>query len=86
MILSKYAQKVLKFKMKPGFRLCGLARRSGHGSKVVVEKKEVNTWLRITETDLFNKRTLEGRRSVTIICETSIQKVACGEYLTNDSK
>jgi len=48
-------------------------------SKVVVKKKETSQ--RITETDLFKKRTREGRRSITIIA--IIQRVRC--VYTNDN-
>jgi len=36
-----------------------LARGSCQGLKAVVKKKEVNAQLRITETNLFNKRIRE---------------------------
>jgi len=65
--------------------LRGLARGSrGQGSKAVVQKKKASQRLRITETDLFNKRTRE--RSVTIIARRLYRKWACDDYITaNDT-
>jgi len=46
----------------------------GQESKAVIEKKEASQRLRITETDLFNTKTREERKSVIIIARRLYRK------------